>query len=614
MAAPTTVERLVRVQFEATQAIRDARAYAASLNQTTVATDRLQATTQKTSNFNVHGLQNASYQISDFAIQVAGGQSALLAFTQQSSQLLGGFGIWPGVVGGVVAILGTLGVTLLDVFDNSVQADESMERLRKTIDELGNTIITNEERLKSYSDTYGYLSEAVLESIDYLEKLELQQTSSAVTDAIAKNLAAVRDIVQDLNDINVRAASDTGQSRYADVIISREDIDALEAYLEAAKDTTLSIEEQTEASKELRDFLVYLKEEYSDLDIGLDAYLKRLHELALAQIEVRTELEKQTPEWREQTRILIEQAKQTDETTKALEGFTNELDRLTSNDRIDAVHRLSRAMYGLFNRPDTPQIPELPELPEREELPERFGEPRLRIKRSKTEKIPYLDKDLPPIPPPRPMGDIEFYEAELTYMEEITEEIANNYDQLLTPAVQGFTDAIFDANASWEDFAANMLESIAKMIVQLLIMKAIEESISYFSSNAPATSVVPPRRPQAPSPSASQFQLAHGGVVGGGGPVGVVTPGAFGTMAENGPEAVMPLRRTASGDLGVRGIAPTVNIYNQTDSEVSVSEGQSNDGGKTLEVFITSQVNKGLATGRFDKTLATSFGVNRRSR
>ena len=52
--------------------------------------------------------QNAAFQIQDFAVQVASGQSAVLALAQQLPQLLGGFGLLGAAAGAVVAIFGGL--------------------------------------------------------------------------------------------------------------------------------------------------------------------------------------------------------------------------------------------------------------------------------------------------------------------------------------------------------------------------------------------------------------------------------------------------------------------------------------------------------------------------
>jgi len=55
-------------------------------------------------------LQQAGYQVGDFAVQLGGGQNALQAFGQQGSQLLGIFGPIGAVLGAGVAIVAAVGV------------------------------------------------------------------------------------------------------------------------------------------------------------------------------------------------------------------------------------------------------------------------------------------------------------------------------------------------------------------------------------------------------------------------------------------------------------------------------------------------------------------------
>ena len=57
-------------------------------------------------------LQQAGYQVGDFAVQLSGGQNALQAFGQQGSQLLGIFGPVGAVLGAGVAIFAAFGVAV----------------------------------------------------------------------------------------------------------------------------------------------------------------------------------------------------------------------------------------------------------------------------------------------------------------------------------------------------------------------------------------------------------------------------------------------------------------------------------------------------------------------
>ncbi len=81
-------------------------------------------------------VQNAAFQISDFAVQVGMGTSAMRAASQQLPQLLGGFGMWGAVIGGAVAVLGALLPVLLNTSDALVDATKANDAFGKTLGAL----------------------------------------------------------------------------------------------------------------------------------------------------------------------------------------------------------------------------------------------------------------------------------------------------------------------------------------------------------------------------------------------------------------------------------------------------------------------------------------------
>ncbi|MBL3468454.1 phage tail protein, partial [Klebsiella pneumoniae] len=50
------------------------------------------------------GFQQAGYQIQDFVVQVQSGQNALIALSQQGSQLLSAFGGWGVALGAALTV------------------------------------------------------------------------------------------------------------------------------------------------------------------------------------------------------------------------------------------------------------------------------------------------------------------------------------------------------------------------------------------------------------------------------------------------------------------------------------------------------------------------------
>lgn len=90
---------------------------------------------------------------------------------------------------------------------------------------------------------------------------------------------------------------------------------------------------------------------------------------------------------------------------------------------------------------------------------------------------------------------------------------------------------------------------------------------------------------------------------------------------EQGTEAIMPLARTADGNLGVhvaggmgKGEAQvTVNVINNSDnSTAEVQETTNADGTKSIDVVIRNVVNNQIARGSYDRALGHRYGVKNR--
>jgi lambda family phage tail tape measure protein len=190
----------------------------------------------------------------------------------------------------------------------------------------------------------------------------------------------------------------------------------------------------------------------------------------------------------------------------------------------------------------------------------------------------------------------------------IEQAIANNANN----AVNSFIDNIGQAELSFADFATSVIKDIAKVIVQLLIMKPIIDSIKGFFGGGFGGGV-------------KDYAFADGAAFSGGTSLaqGVYTQptlfkfakgGTFGNtglMGEAGPEAIMPLKRTASGELGVQGSPVNVNVYNNAGVEVQTESSTSSDGTKQIDVYIERKIKDGIASGSYDRVMRGSYGLTR---
>jgi hypothetical protein len=80
--------------------------------------------------------QQAGYQIGDFATQVASGQSAMMAFTQQAPQFAGAFGPGGAVLGAVIAIGGAITGGLVRAFSEGEEGASQLSQSMEYLDEV----------------------------------------------------------------------------------------------------------------------------------------------------------------------------------------------------------------------------------------------------------------------------------------------------------------------------------------------------------------------------------------------------------------------------------------------------------------------------------------------
>lgn len=85
-----------------------------------------------------NSIQQVGFQVGDFATQVAGGQSVMLAFGQQASQLAGIFGPGGALLGAVIAIGSAIGGAFVRGMSSGEDGVEGLaEKTRELTEELG---------------------------------------------------------------------------------------------------------------------------------------------------------------------------------------------------------------------------------------------------------------------------------------------------------------------------------------------------------------------------------------------------------------------------------------------------------------------------------------------
>lgn len=122
-------------------------------------------------------MQAAGYQVQDFIIQVQGGQSALVAFAQQGSQLAGAFGPGGAVVGAVIALSSVIAGVLITSLNGGKNA---MDALKDATEAMDRVITISQNGVAALSDKYANLARVNAEAATILRNQALIEYNSAI--------------------------------------------------------------------------------------------------------------------------------------------------------------------------------------------------------------------------------------------------------------------------------------------------------------------------------------------------------------------------------------------------------------------------------------------------
>lgn len=130
-------------------------------------------------------MQQAGYQVQDFIVQVQGGQSALVAFAQQGSQLAGAFGPGGAVLGAVIALSSVVAGVLITSLNGGKNA---MDALKDAAEAMDKVITISSQGVAALSDKYAALARVNADVATLLRNqalLEYNQAISKIPKAIS---------------------------------------------------------------------------------------------------------------------------------------------------------------------------------------------------------------------------------------------------------------------------------------------------------------------------------------------------------------------------------------------------------------------------------------------
>lgn len=145
-------------------------------------------------------IQNASYQIGDFAVQVAGGTSASRALAQQLPQLLGGFGVLGAVLGAAASISIPLFTSALgSAGDEALTAEDRAKALADAVNAFVSASEAASMSVQDLAGKYGSLAteaQAALAVIANVEQVRAMQAVRTEAEALSNTLMTYFDSIE----------------------------------------------------------------------------------------------------------------------------------------------------------------------------------------------------------------------------------------------------------------------------------------------------------------------------------------------------------------------------------------------------------------------------------
>lgn len=211
-----TLLTAAKAQYDAT---------ATGVQRLTTAQTAMGSTTGNVTGFfqrNGNAVLQAGYQIGDFAIQVGAGQNAMVAFSQQGSQMLGVFGVFGAVAGAALAIAAPFVTHLFKTADGAKAAEEQMKALNSALGEFESAQAaagaSMADLTKRYGTEYAEQARNLLELKEKLAALDLQKELDGLADMMGKD-----------------AFGDFGERTAAEFRASAADLEALHVGMELLK-------------------------------------------------------------------------------------------------------------------------------------------------------------------------------------------------------------------------------------------------------------------------------------------------------------------------------------------------------------------------------------------
>lgn len=495
-------------------------------------------------------MQQTGFQVGDFAVQVAGGTSAMVAFSQQGSQLLGVFGAWGAVAGAAVATLGPLAASFLsagdsaDSFKDALEAvNDSLQRLEDREGGVGRALALREAELDA---------QALVEALQGIVDSSFFEPAITGTAQVRRNLRETREDARGLNDRLAEAANAVGYKAQAEAL-REANSEIIEAFG--------GIENMDRAQADVVENVYLSIRAYEQLGAEVSKVADQVSALAFAGAQRAESFGYATP------------------LQDAISGFEQGGAGLSFS---SGGSRSSSRPPGSSGRSGGGRSASSQFTAEQREVKRIIEQTRTEVEKYNAEAARLNDLHS------RGKIDADTFERAMGRLDEQLDDTKRASLDLSDTFGQTFASIITGA-----DSASNALRGLGNQILN----QVVSTSVSGF-----AGAVGGAIGDSGALGKVGNAFLSSIGARAIGGPVSRGTPYLVG---ERGPEVIVP-RQNGTVNPGVGGDPVTVNVTTQQGMEANVTR---SNGGRTVDVVVRGLVNEMIATGRADGALGGRFGL-----
>lgn len=595
-------------------------------------------------------IQQASYQVTDFVVQVSGGVSALRAFGQQAPQFLAAF----GGTGALIGVFAALGSAIADVAmksSDSQSMGDSFKKLEEASKGLKSSLeITGKIDLSSLGKNYREATDEGKKLIDANVRLSLLMLDMAKVDATIGFREGIKKSLDDIGffakawNLVVNSAkyargdvSPSETTQFADIKkISEEQAAAIDKAQKSFGNAKISaadyINTLTGIAEQYKGKISPAFKEFIDDQVKYANQLQGIRDL-----------EKSAKSARDNGyQGLEDNSKSIDKFISKIQELKAKLSELTYgkvdtselaafNDRYAAGAEKVSASQAEVLRGIYAQIDAQKQLNQDtadiNSLMSAYDSYSQKLQKIYDDQLKIYDlRERGKISQEQEKDLIGGTQRAIDTLNEKSMKLGMTMQQAFGSAIQqgvaGIVDVLFEADKSFGQFVDNFAKSIAKMIMQLMILQGIKMALSGTSLGSFLFGTT--KADGGVFTSAGESKFANGGVFTNSivsKPTAFAYGGAFGggnigLMGEAGPEAIVPLKRSSSGKLGVASTPSNivVNVMNEgaKDGYQATANVNKNESGFDIDILVRKAVTSDLrSNGPMAQAMTGTFGLRR---